>query len=184
MKSVALIGTPSDQVALGLIWYTTVCGLVLVSVALVTRSVFSFSVRFGCTIQTDGQIWFMTHCSTASLSSAWLMLKPARASSSETVAVPPDFTALVDGFVELVLELLHAAIPAAQATARIATPALLVPNLIISCHPLLCADPPRGVGPSVLPRKPQCGGCADRVLVIGSYVSCLPPVMPDSGTGG
>ena len=47
MKSSALIGTPSDQVALGLIWYTTVCGFVLVSVALVTKLVFSFSVRFG-----------------------------------------------------------------------------------------------------------------------------------------
>ncbi len=43
------MGTPSDQVALGLIWYTTVCGLLEVSVALVTRSVFSFSVRFGST---------------------------------------------------------------------------------------------------------------------------------------
>ena len=36
MKSSALNGTPSDQTALGLIWYTIVCGLVLVTVALVT----------------------------------------------------------------------------------------------------------------------------------------------------
>ena len=41
MKSAALMGVPSDQVALGLILYTTVCGLVLVTAALVTRSVFS-----------------------------------------------------------------------------------------------------------------------------------------------
>src|SRR5579875_261753 len=178
MKSFTLIGTPSDQVALGLIWYTTVCGLVLVRVALVTRSVFSFSVRFGWTTYTEGQIVFMIHCSTASSSLAWLMLKPARASSSETVAVPPDFTVLVDAVAGLLLlELLHAAAPAARATARTATPALLVPNLIISCHPLLCADPPPGVAPSALPRKPQCGGYADRVLVIGSSVSCLPPLV-------
>ncbi len=36
MKSWALNGTPSDQVAFGLIWYTTVCGFELVTVALVT----------------------------------------------------------------------------------------------------------------------------------------------------
>ena len=41
------MGTPSDQVAFGLIWYTTVCGFVLVTVALVTTLVFSARDRFG-----------------------------------------------------------------------------------------------------------------------------------------
>ena len=41
------MGTPSDQVAFGLIWYTTVCGFWLVTVALVTTLVFSARDRFG-----------------------------------------------------------------------------------------------------------------------------------------
>ena len=47
MKSAALMGVPSDQVAFGLIWYTIVCGLVLVSATLVTMLVFSDRLRFG-----------------------------------------------------------------------------------------------------------------------------------------
>ena len=41
------MGTPSDQVAFGLIWYTTVCGFSLVTVALVTTLVSSARPTFG-----------------------------------------------------------------------------------------------------------------------------------------
>src|ERR1700733_1645218 len=92
MKSVALIGVPSDQTALGLIWYTTVCGLVFVILALVTTLVFSCGFRPGVTTNVIGQTWSMISCSTNSLSSACSTLKPATSSSSANVAEPPALT--------------------------------------------------------------------------------------------
>ena len=44
------MGVPSDQVAFGLMWYTTVCGFVLVTEALVTTLVFSARDVFGRTL--------------------------------------------------------------------------------------------------------------------------------------
>ena len=62
------MGTPSDQVAFGLIWYTTVCGFVLVTVALVTTLVFSARDRFGRMTKTEGHTWSIICASTNALS--------------------------------------------------------------------------------------------------------------------
>jgi hypothetical protein len=81
MKSLALIGTPSDHTAFGLILYTTVCGLVLVSAALVTNWVLSAGLRSGWTVNTRGNVWSTISVRTNSLSPSSSELKPATSSS-------------------------------------------------------------------------------------------------------
>jgi hypothetical protein len=81
MKSLALIGTPSDHTAFGLIWYTTVCGFVLVSLALVTNWVLSPGFRSGWTVNTRGSVWSTISVRTNSLSPSSSVLKPGTSSS-------------------------------------------------------------------------------------------------------
>ena len=92
MKSLALIGTPSDQTAFGLIWYTTVCGFVLTTLALVTTSVLSVGLRSGWTVNTRGSVWSRISVRTNSLSPASSELKPGTSSSRANVSVPPLLT--------------------------------------------------------------------------------------------
>src|ERR1051326_5901061 len=104
MKSLALIGTPSDHTALGLIWYTTVCGFVLVSLALVTNVVLSAGLRFGWTVNTRGSVGSRISVRTNSLSPSSSVLKPVTSSSHAEGRVPPLLTVPVFGCEEPVLE--------------------------------------------------------------------------------
>src|SRR5579859_4193184 len=116
MKSLALIGTPSDQTAFGLIWYTIVCGFALATVALVTTSVLRTGLRLGWTTNTFGSVWSRISVRTNSLSPASSELKPGTSSSRAYVSVPPLLTGPLADEDDPVVELQPAAISAAAAT--------------------------------------------------------------------
>src|SRR5262245_22831093 len=173
MKSSALIGTPSDQTALGLIWYTTVCGLALVCLALVTKSVLSCRLSVFVGTKVVGQTWFMTSWSTNSASLRLLMLNPARSSSSAYVIVPPLLTApaLVDELGALLLPpLLQAASASRPAAVRVSPPMIRF-LLIVSPPSSRCERRGREIGtlcgPSVIAGMTPTG-CPDGDPVHGT----------------
>src|SRR3954454_21882336 len=176
MKSAAVMGLPSDHLAFGLILYSIVCGLWLVTFTDVTKS--GLKERFALASETSsvGIIDSMALTMEVSLPLTWLMFHCGPNWSIDQMTVPPSFRSLSGWALMLI-----AAIPLLVLGFGAALPPLLDPPQALNASAAVSGNASSAPRLCILTTTPPIVGLSVRAGGAGVRVT-RPPLVRRSGT--
>src|SRR3954467_5298193 len=174
MKSAAVIGLPSDHLAFGLILYSMVCGLWLVTFTDVTKSGLKERFAFASETSSVGIIDSMALTMEVSLPLTWLMFHCGPNWSIDQMTVPPSFRSLSGCALMLI-----AAIPLFALGFGAAFPPLLDPPQALSASAVVSGNASRAPRRCILTTSPPIVGLSVRTGGAGGVTR--PPSVRRNG---
>src|SRR3954465_8315566 len=160
MKSAAVIALPSDHLAFGLILYSIVCGLWLVTFTEVTKSGLKERFAFASETSSVGIIDSMALTMDVSLPLTWLMFHCGPNWSIDQMTVPPSFKSL-SGWALMLM----AAIPLFVLGFGAALPPLLDPPQALKASAAVSGNASSAPLRSTLPTTPPTVGLSARAVL-------------------